>query len=338
MNSLALMAALFLGEILPWYPRRTLLPLVWPTMASMNTSEIACQVKVVIYEFRAKADVAGRMPSSSHAAFIPSPIFMLNPCTRSVICDSEKALASICGKTRCPSSGRVAYLSKRSCSIGITGITLIKSVINSCFLRNIFNKHVFETYGVLTSHGIQKRYITACLTSKRKSISMNSSICLLNPELTRFITEFTEFPHEVSAQSKVKESKVKNNNMRTKLCATHISGGVDDFIKPNGHGPKEDKEDKEGSVQPYSFSEFWEFYDKKKDKQRAERAYKKISMRDRKCIFDTLQAYKDSTPNKKYRKNPEAYLNNRTWEDEIIPPDNDRCSKTPAQVLKVDVL
>ena len=217
-------------------------------------------------------------------------------------------------------------------------LTLINSVINSCFLRNIFNKHVFETYGVLTSHGIQKRYITACLTSKRKSISMNSSICLLNPELTRFITEFTEFPHEVSAQSKVKESKVKNNNMRTKLCATHISGGVDDFIKPNGHGPKEDKEDKEGSVQPYSFSEFWEFYDKKKDKQRAERAYKKISMRDRKCIFDTLQAYKDSTPNKKYRKNPEAYLNNRTWEDEIIPPDNDRCSKTPAQVLKVDVL
>ncbi len=218
-----------------------------------------------------------------------------------------------------------------------TEITLIKSVINSCFLRNIFNKHVFETYGVLTSHGIQKRYITACLTSKRKSISMNSSICLLNPELTRFITEFTEFPHEESAQSKVKESKVKNNNMRTKLCATHISGGVDDFIKPNGHGPKEDKEDKEGSVQPYSFSEFWEFYDKKKDKQRAERAYKKISMRDRKCIFDTLQAYKDSTPNKKYRKNPEAYLNNRTWEDEIIPPDNDGRSKTPARVLKVDV-
>ncbi len=219
-----------------------------------------------------------------------------------------------------------------------TEITLIKSVINSCFLRNIFNKHVFETYGVLTSHGIQKRYITACLTSKRKSISMNSSICLLNPELTRFITEFTEFPHEESAQSKVKESKVKNNNMRTELCATHISGDVDDFIKPNGHGPKEDKEDKEGSVQPYSFSEFWEFYDKKKDKQRVERAYKKISMRDRKCIFDTLQAYKDSTPDKRYRKNPEAYLNNRTWEDEIIPPDNDRCSKTPAQVLKVDVL
>ena len=219
-----------------------------------------------------------------------------------------------------------------------TEITLIKSVINSCFLRNIFNKHVFETYGVLTSHGIQKRYITACLTSKRKSISMNSSICLLNPELTRFITEFTEFPHEESAQSKVKESKVKNNNMRTELCATHISGDVDDFIKPNGHGPKEDKEDKEGSVQPYSFSEFWEFYDKKKDKQRAERAYKKISMRDRKCIFDTLQAYKDSTPDKQYRKNPETYLRNRTWEDEIIPTGNDRCSKTPAQVLKLDVL
>ncbi|MFA5013708.1 MAG: hypothetical protein WC520_04085 [Candidatus Paceibacterota bacterium] len=53
MNSLVFIAALFLGEILPWYPRRTLLPLVCPTMASMNTSDTACQVSVVMYELRA---------------------------------------------------------------------------------------------------------------------------------------------------------------------------------------------------------------------------------------------------------------------------------------------
>jgi len=214
-------------------------------------------------------------------------------------------------------------------------LTLINSVINSCFYRNIFNESLYKSHNVLTSAGIQKRYIIACLASKRKSISVRSDLCLLPTELTQYITEFTPFPPVVSAQSKVKETKVKENNMRTELCATQTPKESDISISPDDH---KSKEDKVGSVQPYSFSEFWEFYDKKKDKQRAEKVYKKISLRDRKCIFDTLQAYKDSTPDKQYRKNPETYLRNRTWEDEIIPTGNARCSKTPAQVLKLDVL
>lgn len=214
-------------------------------------------------------------------------------------------------------------------------LTLINSVINSCFYRNIFNESLYKSHNVLTSAGIQKRYIIACLASKRKSISVRSDLCLLPTELTQYITEFTPFPPVVSAQSKVKETKVKENNMRTELCATQTPKVSDTSIPPDDHKPKDDK----GSVaEEYPFSEFWEFYDKKKDKQRAEKVYKKISLRDRKCIFATLQAYKDSTPDKQYRKNPETYLRNRTWEDEIIPTGNDRCSKTPAQVLKLDVL
>lgn len=214
-------------------------------------------------------------------------------------------------------------------------LTLINSVINSCFYRNIFNESLYKSHNVLTSAGIQKRYIIACLASKRKSISVRSDLCLLPTELTQYITEFTPFPPVVSAQSKVKETKVKENNMRTELCATQTPKVSDTSIPPDDHKPKDDKV---SVAEEYPFSEFWEFYDKKKDKQRAEKVYKKISLRDRKCIFDTLQAYKDSTPDKQYRKNPETYLRNRTWEDEIIPTGNDRCSKTPAQVLKLDVL
>jgi len=214
-------------------------------------------------------------------------------------------------------------------------LTLINSVINSCFYRNIFNESLYKSHNVLTSAGIQKRYIIACVASKRKSISVSSDLCLLPTELTQYITEFTPFPPVVSAQSKVKETKVKENNMRTELCATQTPKVSDTSIPPDDHKPKDDK----GSVaEEYPFSEFWEFYDKKKDKQRAEKVYKKISLRDRKCIFNTLQAYKDSTPDKQYRKNPETYLRNRTWEDEIITTGNDRCSKTPAQLLKVNVL
>lgn len=213
-------------------------------------------------------------------------------------------------------------------------LTLINSVINSCFYRNIFNESLYKSHNVLTSAGIQKRYIIACVASKRKSISVSSDLCLLPTELTQYITEFTPFLPVVSTQSKVKESK-EDNNMRTEQCATQTPKESDTSIFPDDHKPKDDKV---SVAEEYPFSEFWEFYDKKKDKQRAERAYKKLSLLDRKCIFDTLQAYKDSTPNKKYRKNPEAYLNNRTWEDEIIPAGNIVCSKTPAQVLKLDVL
>lgn len=88
-------------------------------------------------------------------------------------------------------------------------LTLINSVINSCFYRNIFNESLYKSHNVLTSAGIQKRYIIACVASKRKSISVSGDLCLLPTELTQYITEFTPFPPVVSAQSKVKETKVK---------------------------------------------------------------------------------------------------------------------------------
>lgn len=141
---------------------------------------------------------------------------------------------------------------------------------------------------------------------------------------------------DINTQSKVKESKVDNNNMRTELCATQTPKESDTSIHPEDtpllpedYKPKDDK----GSVaEEYPFSEFWEFYDKKRDKGRAERLYKKISLRDRKCIFATLQAYKDSTPDKQYRKNPDTYLRNRTWEDEIIV--NNRSKQNPTNEEK----
>ena len=34
--------------------------------------------------------------------------------------------------------------------------------------------------------------------------------------------------------------------------------------------------------------------------------------------MDHIIDYKDSTPDKKYRKHPSTYLNSKGWEDEII--------------------
>ena len=87
-----------------------------------------------------------------------------------------------------------------------------------------------------------------------------------------------------------------------------------------------------------SFDRFWNLYDKKVGRAKCEKLSHNLPGNDRNQIFENLPAYIQATPDKQFRKNPEAYLNNRTWEDEIIPAGNIVCSKTPAQVLKVEVL
>ena len=87
-----------------------------------------------------------------------------------------------------------------------------------------------------------------------------------------------------------------------------------------------------------SFDRFWNLYDKKVGRAKCEKLFHNLSGNDRNKIFENLPAYIQATPDKQFRKNPEAYLNNRTWEDEIIPAGNIVCSKTPAQLLKVNVL
>ena len=69
----------------------------------------------------------------------------------------------------------------------------------------------------------------------------------------------------------------------------------------------------------YSFNEFWNDYDKKVgDKIKLERKWKILSDDVKLKIKNHIPKYKESQPEKKYRKNPETYLNNKSWNDEII--------------------
>jgi hypothetical protein len=73
------------------------------------------------------------------------------------------------------------------------------------------------------------------------------------------------------------------------------------------------------------FSDFWNKYDHKINKEKCEAKWCKLKDEERIAIMETLDAYLKSTPDKKYRKHPLTYLNNRGWEDEIVqpPPFND---------------
>ena len=68
-----------------------------------------------------------------------------------------------------------------------------------------------------------------------------------------------------------------------------------------------------------TFADFWNLYDKKVGrKELLAKKFLKLPYKDKMKIMETLPDYVRSTPDKQYRKNPETYLNNRSWEDEII--------------------
>ena len=69
----------------------------------------------------------------------------------------------------------------------------------------------------------------------------------------------------------------------------------------------------------YPFDEFWNDYDKKVgNRAKLEAKWAKISINDRRMIKEYIPKYKVAQIEKKYRKNPETFLNNQGWNDEII--------------------
>lgn len=67
-----------------------------------------------------------------------------------------------------------------------------------------------------------------------------------------------------------------------------------------------------------TFECFWVAYGKKTGKADCLAKWKRLSKTDRQAILIHVPKYVASTPEVKYRKNPETYLNGKHWEDEIL--------------------
>lgn len=67
------------------------------------------------------------------------------------------------------------------------------------------------------------------------------------------------------------------------------------------------------------FEWFWNEYDKKVgDKQKLKKKWNKLTDEERQNAMNYLELYKQSKPDKQFRKNPETFINNKSWNDEII--------------------
>ena len=70
------------------------------------------------------------------------------------------------------------------------------------------------------------------------------------------------------------------------------------------------------------FSEWWDMYGKKIDRGKCEKKWEKLSCAEKRACIAATPAYVASTPDIQYRRNPMTYLNNKSWENQIIPRNN----------------
>lgn len=71
-------------------------------------------------------------------------------------------------------------------------------------------------------------------------------------------------------------------------------------------------------LDPYSFEVFWDLYDKKVERIKCERKWNKLPAEERKKAIEYIPMYRQAQPNKQYRKNPDTFINNKSWNDELI--------------------
>lgn len=101
-------------------------------------------------------------------------------------------------------------------------------------------------------------------------------------------------------------------------CITHNSElniGNDDIEQPIQDNKTDTKTNNKINI---AFDVFWDLYDYKKNKSDCITKWQSMTDEERTLTIESLDKYKQSTPDKTYRKYPLNYLENECWNDEHI--------------------
>jgi hypothetical protein len=124
-------------------------------------------------------------------------------------------------------------------------------------------------------------------------------------KLQEFKVNYKKFFEVESYHIESKEHKDKSKKHKVKREGIKL-----DEIKLNGV-------DNNGFNE--NFNNFWDLYDKKVgSKEKIFKKFLKLTNEEIELLLIHVPKYVQSTPEKKYRKNPETYINNKSWNDEII--------------------
>ena len=228
------------------------------------------------------------------------------------------------------------------------------NAVNDAKVKKLIIRYGAEGYAIyfhcieLISGDINENNITFCLEHDSEIIADNLKIkgtaeksgIQIVEEIMKYIVELKLFEEhnnliycfkilkrlDLSMTSNVKfrkiitEAKESHDLIMTESCNIKSHEITSNNIK------SDNKDDIEILL---NFEQFWSLYDKKIEREKCFKKWHKIKPDTYPIIFDHVERYVKSTPDKQYRKNPETYLNNCCWNDEILNKD-----LAPKQSLK----
>lgn len=80
-----------------------------------------------------------------------------------------------------------------------------------------------------------------------------------------------------------------------------------------------------------TFDTFWQLYDKRVGKQKCISLWGRLTLAEQAACIAYIPLYKQAQPSKQYRKNPETFLRNKSWNDELIYSNNEQQQPTIEQ-------
>ncbi len=89
----------------------------------------------------------------------------------------------------------------------------------------------------------------------------------------------------------------------------------------------------DADVEVNGFDFFWNLYEKKIGRPKCEKLWERLTLKEKKACLDYIPLYKQAQPDKQYRKNPETFLRNKSWNDELIYRNGNNESTTEQQLI-----
>ena len=177
-----------------------------------------------------------------------------------------------------------------------TSEALVEEVVIKAIQVGIFNKNLFDTYKILTSHGIQERYKRAAYQKLDSKISEQYDLLDVSSTDNGVNHIGNEVNHVESTQSILKETKVNKT-------------------KVNKSAEKDSAES--------DFDKLWSLYPRKEGRKTALAAYKRAIKKGvtNKLIQDGIVQYSKhievKNTDKQYIKTGATFFSQEAWNDEF---------------------
>jgi hypothetical protein len=128
------------------------------------------------------------------------------------------------------------------------------------------------------------------------------------------------------SESRRNNAKSPKNDSTSKAYAKHMETETETVNETINRTKTE--------IRDWKFEDWWIWYDYKISKDKAKKSWQKLNEQEKDLALQSVKDYVNSTPDKLYRKHPTTYLNQKSFNDEILTRNTTNSSKIAPKVTE----